>query len=273
MRFMLANTAGFDSAKHVVKFDDMLDLDKWIIAKTAKLQIQVLEAYEQYNFHNVMQLILNFCSNDLGGFYLDVIKDRQYTTQEDSLARRSAQSALNHILEAMVRWLSPVLSFTAEEIWQNMPSEKSSSVFLESWYEGLSDNYSNTAIDTAREINPFIRKQMEQMRSDKIIGSSLDAEVSIYCDDAIYEQLKKLGDELRFIFITSYASIYPLSEKSNECIEAGEGVFISVKKSEHEKCVRCWHHREDVGQNSEHPELCGRCVENVAGTGEKRVYA
>ena len=273
MRFMLANTAGFDSAKHVVKFDDMLDLDKWIIAKTAKLQIQVLEAYEQYNFHNVMQLILNFCSNDLGGFYLDVIKDRQYTTQEDSLARRSAQSALNHILETMVRWLSPVLSFTAEEIWQNMPSEKSSSVFLESWYEGLSDNYSNTAIDTAREINPFIRKQMEQMRSDKIIGSSLDAEVSIYCDDAIYEQLKKLGDELRFIFITSYASIYPLSEKSNECIEAGEGVFISVKKSEHEKCVRCWHHREDVGQNSEHPELCGRCVENVAGTGEKRVYA
>lgn len=273
MRFMLANTAGFDSAKHVVKFDDMLDLDKWIIAKTAKLQIQVLEAYEQYNFHNVMQLILNFCSNDLGGFYLDVIKDRQYTTQEDSLARRSAQSALNHILEAMVRWLSPVLSFTAEEIWQNMPSEKSSSVFLESWYEGLSDNYSNTAIDTAREINPFIRKQMEQMRSDKIIGSSLDAEVSIYCDDAIYEQLKKLGDELRFIFITSYASIYPLSEKSNECIEAGEGVFISVKKSEYDKCVRCWHHREDVGQNSEHPELCGRCVENVAGTGEKRVYA
>ena len=273
MRFMLANTAGFDSAKHVVKFDDMLDLDKWIIAKTAKLQIQVLEAYEQYNFHNVMQLILNFCSNDLGGFYLDVIKDRQYTTQEDSLARRSAQSALNHILEAMVRWLSPVLSFTAEEIWQNMPSEKNTSVFLESWYEGLSDNYSNTAIDTAREINPFIRKQMEQMRSDKIIGSSLDAEVSIYCDDVIYEQLKKLGDELRFIFITSYASIYPLSEKSNECIEAGEGVFISVKKSEHEKCVRCWHHREDVGQNSEHPELCGRCVENVAGTGEKRVHA
>jgi len=273
MRFMLANTAGFDSAKHVVKFDDMLDLDKWIIAKTAKLQIQVLEAYEQYNFHNVMQLILNFCSNDLGGFYLDVIKDRQYTTQEDSLARRSAQSALNHILEAMVRWLSPVLSFTAEEIWQNMPSEKSSSVFLESWYEGLSDNYSNTAIDTAREINPFIRKQMEQMRSDKIIGSSLDAEVSIYCDDVIYEQLKKLGDELRFIFITSYASIYPLSEKSNECIEAGEGVFISVKKSEYDKCVRCWHHREDVGQNSEHPELCGRCVENVAGTGEKRVHA
>jgi len=273
MRFMLANTAGFDSAKHVVKFDDMLDLDKWIIAKTAKLQIQVLEAYEQYNFHNVMQLILNFCSNDLGGFYLDVIKDRQYTTQEDSLARRSAQSALNHILEAMVRWLSPVLSFTAEEIWQNMPSEKSSSVFLESWYEGLSDNYSNTAIDTAREINPFIRKQMEQMRSDKIIGSSLDAEVSIYCDDAIYEQLKKLGDELRFIFITSYASIYPLSEKNNECIEAGKGVLISVKKSEHEKCVRCWHHREDVGQNSEHPELCGRCVENVAGTGEKRVHA
>ncbi len=273
MRFMLANTAGFDSAKHVVEFEDMLDLDKWIIAKTAKLQTQVLDAYEQYNFHNVTQLILNFCSNDLGGFYLDVIKDRQYTTQENSLARRSAQSALNHILEAMVRWLSPVLSFTAEEVWQNMPSEKDGSVFLESWYQGLSENYDNAAIDAAREINPFIRKQMEQMRSDKVIGSSLDAEVSIYCNEAIFDQLKTLGDELRFVFITSYASIHSLSEKDDDCTEAGEGVFVKVKKSEHEKCVRCWHHREDVGQNSEHPELCGRCVENVAGSGEKRVYA
>ena len=273
MRFMLANTSGFSPLQNAIEFDNMLDLDKWIVSKTADLQVQVLKAYEQYNFHNAMQLILNFCSNDLGGFYLDVIKDRQYTTQEDSRARRSAQTALNHILEAMVRWLSPVLSFTAEEIWQNMPNEKSQSIFLSEWYEGLSVGYENIAIDTARNINPFIRKQMEVMRSDKTIGSSLDAQVDLYCDEKTYQALDQLDDELRFVFITSDARIHPLIDKTDECIEALEGVFIKVSKSEYEKCVRCWHHREDVGHHAEHIELCGRCIENVAGDGEKREYA
>ncbi len=273
LRFMLANTSGFDPAQHTLDADQMLDLDKWIVSKTADLQVQILQAYEQYNFHHALQLILNFCSNDLGGFYLDVIKDRQYTVQENSRARRSAQTALNHILEAMVRWLAPVLSFTAEEIWQNMPDEKTQSIFLSEWYEGLLSGYQNTAIDTARNINPFIRKQMESMRSDKIIGSSLDAEVDLYCDDKTTEALSQLGDELRFVFITSYARIHPLQDKTDECVEAGEGVFVVVSHSAHEKCVRCWHHREDVGQNAEHTELCGRCVENVAGSGEKREFA
>ena len=273
MRFMLANTSGFSPLQNAIEFDNMLDLDKWIVSKTADLQVQVLKAYEQYNFHNAMQLILNFCSNDLGGFYLDVIKDRQYTTQEDSRARRSAQTALNHILEAMVRWLSPVLSFTAEEIWQNMPNEKSQSIFLSEWYEGLSVGYENIAIDIARNINPFIRKQMEVMRSDKTIGSSLDAQVDLYCDEKTYQALDQLDDELRFVFITSDARIHPLIDKTDECIEALEGVFIKVSKSENEKCVRCWHHREDVGHHAEHIELCGRCIENVAGDGEKREYA
>ena len=273
MRFMLANTAGFNPKEHQLDGNELLDLDKWIITKTAEIQSQVIESYDNYNFHNVMQLVLNFCTNDLGGFYLDIIKDRQYTTTENSLARRSAQSALNHIVESMVRWLSPVLSFTAEEIWQNMPSEKNDSVFLESWYEGLTSGYENDAIDAARVINPYIRKQMEGMRSEKIIGSSLDAEVDIYCNDDIYKSLTKLGDELRFVFITSYARIHPLDEKTDKCIEAGDGVFIEVTKSEYEKCVRCWHHREDVGSNDKHPELCTRCVENVAGDGEKREFA
>ncbi len=273
MRFMLANTSGFSPVQNAIEFDDMLDLDKWIVSKTADLQVQILKAYEQYNFHNAMQLILNFCSNDLGGFYLDVIKDRQYTTQEDSRARRSAQTALNHILEAMVRWLSPVLSFTAEEIWQNMPNEKAQSIFLSEWYESLSVGYENIAIDTARNINPFIRKQMEVMRSDKTIGSSLDAQVDLYCDEKTYQALDQLDDELRFVFITSDARIHPLTDKTDECIEALEGVFIKVSKSEYEKCVRCWHHREDVGQHAEHVELCGRCIENVTGDGEKREYA
>lgn len=273
MRFMLANTSGFNPENHTLAADEMLDLDRWIVSKAADLQTQVLAAYEQYNFHHVTQLILNFCSNDLGGFYLDVIKDRQYTTQEDSRARRSAQTALNHILEAMVRWLSPVLSFTAEEIWQNMLSEKTNSIFLNEWYQGLTSGYQHSAIEAARDINPFIRKQMEQMRSDKVIGSSLDAEVDLYCDEKTFEALSQLGDELRFIFITSYARIHPLSDKTNDCMPAGDGVFIKVTQSTHEKCVRCWHHREDVGQHSEHQELCGRCVENVAGSGEMRAFA
>jgi Isoleucyl-tRNA synthetase (EC 6.1.1.5) len=273
IRFMLANMQGFEASQHLVNHDDMLDLDKWIVSKTADLQVQILQGYDEYNFHHVMQLILNFCTNDLGGFYLDVIKDRQYTTGEDSLARRSAQSALYHIAQAMVRWLAPVLSFTAEEIWQTLEEESSESVFLQDWYQGLNAGYENDSIETARQINPAIRKQMEGMRSDKIIGSSLDAEIDVYCSDEIYQSLSKLGDELRFVFITSYARIHPISEQTDGCIEAGAGVMIKVSKSEHEKCVRCWHHRADVASHDEHPELCGRCVENITGDGEKRIYA
>jgi len=273
IRFMLANMQGFDASQHLVNHEDMLDLDKWIVSKTADLQVQILQGYDEYNFHHVMQLILNFCTNDLGGFYLDVIKDRQYTTGEDSLARRSAQSALYHITQTMVRWLAPVLSFTAEEIWQTLDEENSESIFLQDWYQGLNAGYENDSIETARQINPAIRKQMEGMRSDKIIGSSLDAEIDVYCSDEIYQSLSKLGDELRFVFITSYARIHPISEQTDDCIEAGEGVMIKVSKSEHEKCVRCWHHRADVASHDEHPELCGRCIENIAGDGEQRAFA
>ncbi len=273
IRFMLANMQGFDPVEHLLDNKQMLDLDKWIVAKTAHLQAQIIKAYEQYNFHHVVQLVLNFCSNDLGSFYLDVIKDRQYTTQADSLTRRSAQSALHHITEAMVRWLAPILSFTAEEIWQNMPSEKKTSIFLASWYEDLTLNYENKAIDITRKISPFIRKQMESMRSEKIIGSSLEAEVDIYCELDIFSALSQLDDELRFVFITSYVRIHTLNEKNDDCIKAMEGVFIKVSKSKHEKCVRCWHHREDVGNNAKHPELCGRCVENVDGDGEVRKFS
>ena len=271
MRFMLANMQGFDAAQHLLDFDQLLDLDKWIVSKTQDLQTQILQDYEQYNFHQVMQSVLNFCTNDLGGFYLDIIKDRQYTTGEDSRARRSAQSALYHLSQAMVRWLAPVLSFTAEEIWQTL--EQDDSVFLQEWYNGLSSGYQNESIDTARLISPSIRKQMEAMRAEKVIGSSLDAEVDIYCNEVIYQSLSQLGDELRFVFITSYARIHPLDTQPTDCVEAIEGVMIKVSKSEHEKCIRCWHHRDDIGQNNEHPELCGRCVENVAGDGEVRGFA
>ena len=273
MRFMLANMQGFEPKNDLVESGDMLALDRWIVAKTAELQALVIAEYDDYNFHHVMKQILNFCTNDLGGFYLDIIKDRQYTTQQDSLARRSAQSALYHISQAMVRWLAPVLSFTAEEMWRHMPGSADSSIFLETWYENLAAGYSNQSIEVARDINPHIRKQLEEMRRDKTIGSSLDSEIDIYCDDASHAALSELDDELRFVFITSAARVHKIKDKPSDALDISESLSITVHKSTHEKCVRCWHHREDVAQNSDHPELCGRCVENVAGEGEKRVFA
>tara|TARA_B100000929_G_scaffold32253_1_gene23387 strand:- start:2191 stop:3003 length:813 start_codon:yes stop_codon:yes gene_type:complete len=270
---MLANMQGFDPKSNIVSNKDMLALDRWIVSKTAELQSQIINAYEQYNFHHLMQLILNYCTNDLGGFYLDIIKDRQYTTQENSLARRSAQTALHHLTNAMVCWLTPVLSFTAEEVWQNMPQNNNDSVFLQTWYEELTEGYNNEAIDKCRSINTYVRKQMETMRAEKEIGSSLEVEVDIYCDKEAFNLLSGLGDELRFVFITSYARLHLINKEATDCVDAGEGVKIKVSKSSHEKCVRCWHHREEVGSIKDHPELCSRCVDNAIGNGEKREFA
>jgi isoleucyl-tRNA synthetase len=273
MRFMLANMQGFDSSKDLVKVDQMLLLDKWIVSKTAELQSQVIKGYDEYNFHHVMKIILNFCTNDLGGFYLDIIKDRQYTTQTDSLARRSAQSALFHISHTMVRWLSPILSFTSEEVWQYLPGASSESIFLQTWYEDLEGDFKNRSIEVARDVNVYLRKELEEMRRDKVIGSSLDAEVDIYCDDKNYQALLELESELRFVFITSEAKVHLLSDKPVDAVDINNTLAIIVKKSGYEKCVRCWHHREEIGKNDLHKELCGRCIENVAGKGEIRVFA
>tara|TARA_B100000959_G_scaffold80294_1_gene85590 strand:+ start:1778 stop:4546 length:2769 start_codon:yes stop_codon:yes gene_type:complete len=273
MRFMLANMQGFDPEKDIVEADSMLVLDRWIVSKTHDLQQQVISEYENYNFHFVMKAVLNFCTNDLGGFYLDIIKDRQYTTQTNSLARRSAQSALFHISHAMVRWLSPVLTFTSEEIWQFLPGASNESVFLQTWYEGLKGNFDNQVIETARDINAHLRKELEEMRQNKVIGSSLDAEVEIYCNDDNYQQLLDLKDELRFVFITSEARVNQLSNKPTDATDINSSLAIKVTKSEHQKCVRCWHHRPEIGQNKMHNDLCDRCIENVTGEGESRVFA
>ena len=273
MRFMLANMQGFDPKNDLVDMNDMLVLDRWIVSKTHDLQQQVINEYDNYNFHFVMKAILNFCTNDLGGFYLDVIKDRQYTTQTDSLARRSAQSALFHISHAMVRWLSPILSFTSEEIWQFLPGASNESVFLQTWYEGLEGNFDSPVIETSRDINTHLRKELEEMRRNKVIGSSLDAEVDIYCKDEDYQNLLGLKDELRFVFITSEARVNELSSKPSDAKEIDSSIAIKVYKSKHQKCVRCWHHRPEIGQNKMHNDLCDRCVENVSGKGENRVFA
>ena len=273
MRFMLANMQGFDPKNDLVDINNMLVLDRWIVSKTHDLQQQVINEYDNYNFHFVMKAILNFCTNDLGGFYLDIIKDRQYTTQTDSLARRSAQSALFHISHAMVRWLSPILTFTSEEIWQFLPGASNESVFLQTWYEGLEGNFDNPVIEASRDINTHLRKELEEMRRNKIIGSSLDAEVDIYCKDDNYQNLLGLKDELRFVFITSEARVNQLSDKPTDAKEINSSLAIKVEKSDHQKCVRCWHHRPEIGQNKVHQDLCDRCIENVFGEGENRVFA
>ncbi|MEN8217681.1 MAG: isoleucine--tRNA ligase [Pseudomonadota bacterium] len=264
-RFLLANLHGFNPETDCVSPEEMLALDRWAVDRAWRLQQEVISAYDTYLFHVVYQKVHNFCSVDMGSLYLDIIKDRQYTCQTNSLARRSAQTALYHIVEALVRWLAPILSFTAEDIWRNMPGKRGESVLLESsWYEGL---YSDEAEkwDKIFEVREAVNKELEKLRGSEAIGSSLDAEVDLYCDDPLYSQLCALDDELRFIFITSYARVHPAV--------AGEGFRFQVKPSEHPKCVRCWHHREDVGSHPEHPELCGRCVENVVGGGEQRRYA
>ncbi len=277
-RFMLANMDGFDPAQNCLNVEQMLPLDRWIVVKAEFLQQEIIGAYEQYDFHQVYQKVHNFCAMDLGAFYLDVIKDRQYTTQPDSIARRSAQTALYHIVEAMTRWIAPILSFTAEELWGFIPGERDESVFFESWYAfppEIQDEMDDAFWQKVLAVRVACSKEMEKLRVDKTIGSSLDAEVDLYCDDELLATLEKLQDELRFVLITSYARLHKLADKPSDAIDAEDvsGLALLVKASEHPKCVRCWHHREDVGTNAEHPELCGRCVENVAGKGEVRHYA
>ena len=284
-RFLLANLDGFDPSSHLTDPELMLCLDRWLLERTRTLQEQVRDAYEKYEFHRVFQLLHNFCVVDMGSFYLDIIKDRQYTTQENSIPRRSAQTAMYHVAEVLVRWLAPILSFTAEEIWQHLPGTREDSVFLSSWYELPVAYYSENEIlhcmgasfwEQLIAVRVAVGKQLEKLRADGNIGSSLDAEVDLYTDAATRHLLESLGDELRFLLITSYARVHDESECPDDAIAAavpGLSLRIKVSPSSFEKCVRCWHHREDVGGNVDHPELCGRCVENVDGRGEQRRYA
>ena len=281
-RFLLGNLNGFEPDQHQLPMDELLALDRWIVGKADELQEKILATYEEYQFHNIYQLVLNFCTVELGSFYLDVIKDRQYTCQTDSKARRSTQTAMHHVLEALTRWLAPILTFTAEEIWQEIPGEREQSVLFDAWYSELKKLPADSNMDedfwnTVLQVRNVVGPKLEALRGDKTIGSSLDAEVDLYCDDNLYSVLEKLQDELRFALITSYARIHPLNEKpaSSEIEKLANDSELSVVviASEHSKCVRCWHHREDVGKHTDHPELCGRCVENVDGTGEERRYA
>jgi len=278
LRFLLANLNGFDPAHNMVAFDDMIELDRWAVDRAWQLQQDITKAYKDYNFHVIYQKVLNFCVADMGGFYLDVIKDRQYTMPADSLGRRSCQTAMYHIAEAMVRWLAPVMSFTADEAWGFVPGERSDSVFLETWYDKLQPmadaEQARAFWSKAMGVRAAVSKLLEGMRKAGDIGSSLDAEVRLYCDADLKQQLDKLGDELRFVLITSGASTDTIEAAGEDAVETDvAGLKVAAVASAHAKCPRCWHHREDVGSNAEHPELCGRCAENVAGEGETRSFA
>lgn len=274
-RFLLSNLNGFDPTEHLVAMDDMLSLDRWAVDCTAKLQEEILAAYENYQFHHIYQKLHNFCVTDMGGFYLNIIKDRQYTCQEDSLARRSAQSAIYHIAEAFSRCVAPILSFTAEEIWAFIPGDRETSIFLAEWYSLPSaDNTSITNSDWTliAEARNAVNKILEGKKEEGI-QKSLEAEVTLYADNELYNALSKLGDELRFVLITSEAKLKPTADVDNAEPTEIEGLQLSVAKTAYAKCDRCWHHRKDVGSHNEHPELCGRCVDNIDGGGEQRLYA
>ncbi len=278
-RFLLSNLNGFDPAKDLLAAEDMLALDRWAVDRALLLQREIKEAFDSYRFWVVYQKVHNFCVQELGGFYLDIIKDRQYTTAADSVARRSCQSAMYHIGEALVRWIAPILAFTAEEIWQYLPGERNESVMLNTWYEGLSElpegfELGRAFWDRIMAVKAAVNKELENQRAAKAIGGNLQAEVTLYADAALTESLAKLGDELRFVLITSAAAVEPLATAAADAVETDVGgLKLKVVKSGHAKCGRCWHHREDVGIDPAHPEICGRCVENIEGEGEVRHYA
>ncbi|MFE8117836.1 isoleucine--tRNA ligase [Brenneria goodwinii] len=277
-RFLLANLNGFDPKTDRVKPEDMVVLDRWAVGCAQAAQEEITEAYDSYDFHRVVQRLMQFCSIEMGSFYLDIIKDRQYTAKSDSIARRSCQTALYHISEALVRWMAPILSFTADEIWGYLPGERAQYVFTEEWYDGL------FGLDTADVMNDAfwadilkvrseVNKVIEQARNDKRIGGSLEASVTLYADAGLADKLNQLHQELHFALLTSKAKVEsyenaPADAQSTELA----GLKIALSKAEGHKCPRCWHYESDIGIDTDHPDICGRCATNVGGKGEERKF-
>ena len=261
LRFLLANISDFDAAKDAVPLDELFEVDRYAISRAAQLQADVLAHYEQYEFHPVVAKLQQYCSEDLGGFYLDVLKDRLYTAAPKSQARRSAQTALYHITHAMLRWMAPFLSFTAEEAWTIIGN--SESVFLETYSELPAPDAALMAKWTRLlEIRAAANKEIETLREQGQVGSSLQANLRIIAPAADLDLLKSLGDDLKFVFITSKVELAP-----------GDALQITVSPSTAQKCERCWHYRDDVGSDPAHPALCGRCSSNLYGAGETREFA
>jgi isoleucyl-tRNA synthetase len=279
VRFLLGNMHGFEPGQALAA-SQLLALDAYMLERTRELHAEVATAYRGYQFHLIYQKVHNFCVVDLGGFYLDIIKDRLYTTPRASQARRSAQTVMWHMAEAMVRWLAPILSFTAEEIWHQLPGARAASVFLTTWYPlPAAPDAPAAPIDWPALIalRTDVARELERLRIAGEIGAPLQAELDVYCAPAQYARLNALGDELRFLMITSQARVHRVEQPPAQAVASasvpGGGVWLQVRRTSAPKCVRCWHHREDVGSTPEHPELCSRCVANITGPGEARRYA
>jgi isoleucyl-tRNA synthetase len=284
-RFLLANLNGFNPETDLIAPEEMVALDRWAVGQALAAQEEITKAYDVYNTHAVVQRLMHFCSIEMGSFYLDVIKDRQYTAKRGGHAQRSCQTALYYIVEALVRWMAPIMSFTADEIWNEMPTKQADGqdrgkfVFSEDWYQGLfgldeGEKFNNAYWTSVQKVRGAVNKLLEAARSDKTIGGSLQAEVTLYANDEIAEQLNALQEELRFVLITSKAAVKPLAEKDAAAQETEiEGLWVSVVKTEAEKCDRCWHHAESVGTIAGHETICQRCVTNIEGDGETRQFA
>ena len=267
LRFLLANLADFDAKKDLLPVDQWLEIDRYALVLTQNLQNRILADYERYEFHLAVQKFVSFCSEDLGGFYLDILKDRLYTSGETSHARRAAQSALHHITQAMMRLMAPILSFTADEIWQTLGMDAEATVFEDVWYELPVSGLSESEVaqwQAVLEVRALANKAIEEQRAQGLVGSSLQSELDIHASGATYQALARLGDDLRFVLIVSRATLHELTDGD---------VRIKVTPSPHAKCERCWHYRADVGADAEHPSICGRCVSNLFGSGEARSHA
>ncbi|MCU4413349.1 isoleucine--tRNA ligase [Acinetobacter sp. WU_MDCI_Axc73] len=275
LRFLLANLNGFKPSSDALPVDQLIALDQYILQRAAEVQKTIQQAYEDMNFHIVCSALTNFCINDLGGFYLDIIKDRQYTTKADSQARHSAQTALYHLVQAFVRWMAPILSFTAQEAWPLIPEQTEQYVFTAEWYNipvaSTANLISEANWQTLISVKSAVNKQIEAARNAKLVGSNLSAKVDIWAKDELQSVLNQLGDELRFVLITSQVKVYPYAEQG-ETTEM-DGLRVQISAAEGEKCVRCWHVLPDVNTHADHPGLCGRCIINVTGSGEVRKYA
>jgi isoleucyl-tRNA synthetase len=270
LRFLLANLSDFDIDQHRMDPKDWLELDRYALAVTEEMQKELTAHYDRYEFHPAVSRLMTFCSEDMGGFYLDIIKDRLYTLAADAPARRSAQNALFHITQSFLRLSAPFLSFTAEEVWGifSHKTKSKDTIFTEEFYQLPSINDANALIakwDRIRAMRSDITKAIEFEREAGNVGSSLQAELQIEAPASDAALLKSLGDDLKFITITSSVNVIENS--------ALEEIKVTVKSSSHQKCGRCWHYREDVGHDAEHPTLCGRCTSNLFGDGEKRHIA
>lgn len=273
-RFLLANLFDFDPNLNCVADHDLLELDKWAIKRCQLLQEEIIAAYESYQFHIIYQKIHNFCAVDMGSFYLDLIKDRQYTCAKQSKARRSCQTAMYHIIRAFTLWLAPILSFTAEEIARYIPGYTNETIFTELWYDSwpVIEGVDMAEWEEFHIIRDEVNKALEETRQKGAIGSALAAEVSLYAEHSVLPKLTRLGEELRFLLITSEATIHPISSAPDGLAVTEGGISILVAPSSHAKCARCWHRRFDVGQDIHHPELCLRCVGNISGQNEVRQF-